>query len=569
MWEELKMNTSKGTALIASHLFDGKGGRHVVISPGSRNAPLIIAFQKQKGIICHVIPDERSAGFVALGISKSRKELVALVCTSGTALLNYLPAIAEAQMHNIPLVVFSADRPSHWIGQGIGQSIDQVNALGNFVNHTVHLDDYHNEEGWWFANRKINECLNFACHSKKGPVHINMAFDEPLYNQIDMDLPRRALRILNIVEPFEKKGSFSPSLIKNWLGAKKKMVLCGCLDVNPVLNEQLNELSQKHGVIILHETTSNLSISNGIGSIDTVLAMVGEDPEFIPDVLITLGKHVISKRIKSFLNHEALTEHWDVNPYGEVIDTFQSLTRTINSEPEEFFGQLLNEPKGDNDSFQRKWLVADQLSRNAHREYIENAPFSDLKVYETVLGIIPTGFHVEMANSAVIRYAQLFEKGNWKSFWTNRGTSGIEGSTSTAIGHCMSTGVKTVLITGDISFFYDSNAFWNEALPANFRIVLVNNSGGGIFRYIPGPSSVDHFERFFESTHKLNAKGIAETFDIEYTSANCEEDLNTRLAELFELSGNRPKLLEIFTPRELNDKVLNDYFKFISSKRPH
>lgn len=563
------MNTDKVTALIAAHLFSGKGGIHVVISPGSRNAPLIIAFQKQEEVMCHVIPDERSAGFVALGMAKARKELVALVCTSGTALLNYLPAIAEAQMHNIPLVVFSADRPSQWIGQGIGQSIDQVNALGNFVNHKVHLDDYHDADGWWFANRKINECLNTACHSNKGPVHINMAFEEPLYNQVEVELPRRALRLLHAEAPLKNKSLFSSNLIQSWLGAKKKMILCGCLEASPRLNEQLNELSQKHGVIILHETTSNLSISNGIGSIDTVLAMVGEDPEFMPDVLITIGKHVISKRIKSFFNHEALTQHWDVNPYGEVIDTFQSLTRTINSEPEEFFDQLLNESEGVNNSFQQKWLKVDQLSRNAHREYLDNAPFSDLKVYESMLSSIPNGFHVEMANSAVIRYAQLFEKGNWKSFWTNRGTSGIEGSASTAIGHCMSTGVNTVLITGDISFFYDSNAFWNEALPTNFRIILVNNSGGGIFRYIPGPTSVDHFERFFESTHKLNAKGIAETFDIEYTSANCEEDVKARLAELFELSGNRPRLLEIFTPRELNDKVLNDYFKFISSKRPY
>ncbi|MCB0480507.1 MAG: 2-succinyl-5-enolpyruvyl-6-hydroxy-3-cyclohexene-1-carboxylic-acid synthase [Flavobacteriales bacterium] len=558
------MNTNKISALILAKLFAKKGGKYVVISPGSRNAPLTIAFQKVKEITCLSIPDERSAGFVALGIAKSKNEMVGLVCTSGSALTNYFPAVIEADFQNIPIVVMSADRPEKWIDQGIGQSIYQKEIFGNYVKCFHHFDDgLVTDQNLWDMNRRINESFLKALSIPKGPVHLNLAYSEPLYDQVETSLPEGAFREIELQSQsriLEKRGY--DQLNEIWLKAERVLILCGVLAPSKKLLDLLTKMERLKGVVVLHETTSNLPPSLGIGSIDQALECLPSQMDFKPDLLITIGHHIVSKRVKSFLNDKSIHNHWQVSEGGEMVDTFQRLTAIIPTTPEDFFSGLLLESTTQT-TFQNKWFKVRDKAQAAHTSFIKQTEFSDLLSFQLLLGAVPTGFHLELANSSVIRYAQLFSDRKWDSCSSNRGASGIEGSTSTAIGHCLGSKKNTVLITGDISFFYDSNALWNHHIPNNFRIILINNSGGGIFRYIPGPQSVENFEEFFETQHQLSASGICQTHGVAYSSCDSVPSLKGELDSFFKDTRKGPSLLEVFTPRERNDKVLHEYFRFI------
>ena len=560
------MNTTKVSALICVELFYQKGGRTVVISPGSRNAPLTIAFQKNANIECIAIPDERSAGFFAMGLAKARDEKVALVCTSGTALLNYYPAIMEANFQGIPLIVISADRPESLIGQGVGQSIQQKEVFGDSVRKFVHINDELNSaEEAWYANRQINEAINASSGKNAGPIHINLGFSESLYLQDDVEPNTDFYRNIVVHTPASQLPAQTvKEIVSNWKSAKRKMILCGMLENPNELEEILTKLESNSDVVILHESTSNLSSNLGISTIDRVLQLVENDESCQPELLLTVGKHVISKRIKSFLKKAGIKKHWSIIENGETIDTFQSLSDIYEVSATHFLEPLtcvIEEKK----SYQEKWYGLRSQSILRHEHYLEKVDFSDLAAFSMVLSSISDTYHLELANSSVIRYAQLFPRGNWKSSSSNRGTSGIEGSTSTAVGYCLGSKQDTLLITGDVSFFYDSNGLWNDHVPSNFRIIVLNNGGGGIFRFIEGPSTVENHETFFESAHNLSVKGIAQTFGLDYSICDSEASLKNELPEFLSTGGDRPKILEVKTPRIENDKVLKSYFHYIAN----
>ena len=197
-----------------------------------------------------------------------------------------------------------------------------------------------------------------------------------------------------------------------------------------------------------------------------------------------------------------------------------------------------------------------------HSEYLDTIPLSDLKVFENILASLPNNCVVQSGNSSAIRYLQLFDVKSTLRIFCNRGTSGIDGSTSTAIGAASAVKEQTVLITGDLSFFYDSNALWNNYIPSSFRIILINNGGGGIFRILPGHKNTDNFDQFFETKHNLNAKSLCEMYGFQYMSTDTLSAMNKELASFYDESKS-PILLEIFTPRTTNDEVLINYFKNI------
>ena len=548
---------------LAQHVIEAckaKQIKHIVISPGSRNAPLTIGFANDPYFNCYSIVDERCAAFFALGIAQQRREPVAVVCTSGSALLNYYPAFSEAFYSNIPLVVISADRPSSKIDIGDGQTIRQVNVLANHSAYNANLsDETHSDKSNFY---ELNRALNTAIEEKL-PVHINVPFEEPLYLTTEEQYPFENI-VAEIKNPIINEDK-ATNFVKHWNSSAKKMVLVGVLTPNSVEYQYVEWLAKDPSVVVLTETTSNLHHSHFIPYIDKLLTYTEKDPTLKealrPDLLLTFGGLVVSKKIKQFLRsyqpayHYNVDLHKDYNSYFCLTDHFKA---DINTFLKEVTPKLMSVPS----TYQQQWLKVKNEIQQTHLEYINQIPFSDLKVYSEVFKSIPNDYIVQISNSSAIRYAQLMKAHpSWKVF-CNRGTSGIDGSMSTAIGAAVGSASPTVFITGDLSFFYDSNALWNKYIPQNFRVILLNNQGGGIFRILPGDKTDSNFEYFFETPHKLTAEHFCKMYNINYQSATNLTDLQRKIGEFYEKS-DVPKLLEVHTPRKINDKVLLKYFEFI------
>ncbi|MDA9126642.1 2-succinyl-5-enolpyruvyl-6-hydroxy-3-cyclohexene-1-carboxylic-acid synthase [Flavobacteriaceae bacterium] len=537
--------------------------QHIVISPGSRNAPLTIGFTNHDFFECYSIVDERSAGFFALGIAQQLQQAVVLVCTSGSALVNYYPAVTEAFYSRIPLVVISADRPAHLINIGDGQTIMQPHIFGAHILYEANLKQYLKKSFFNVVNKNdslIDKALHIAT-ANKGPVHINAPFPEPLYETVGEFLVQPEL-----IKIKKKTVSFSISNLdaKKWRSSKRKMVLVGVNPPKSVQEIYLKLIANDPSVIVLTETTSNLNHSNFFSSIDQLITPLDATnfDSLQPDLLITFGGMVVSKKIKTFLRSNPPKTHWHIDP---VIanDTFFCLTKYFKCTVNTFFAKLnLSSIPLPTSIYFETWNSIKMRRIQKHNEYVKSIPFSDFKVFDSVLSQIPNNYMVQSSNSSTIRYLQLFEINPSLTVFCNRGTSGIDGSTSTAIGAACVSQQPTVFITGDLSFFYDSNALWNNYIPLNFRIIIVNNRGGGIFRILPGNKNSENFSTFFETNHLLNAEPISKLFDLEYTSASSKEELDTALVDFYKQSS-RPKILEIFTPSSKNDQILLSYFDFI------
>lgn len=522
----------------------------VVISPGSRNAPLTIGFSNHKDFETLSIVDERCAAFFALGIAQQTLKPVALVCTSGSALLNYYPAIAEAYYSQIPLVVISADRPAHLIDIGDGQTIRQENVFKNHILYSANLKEFDAEN----SIKALSKAFSLL-RQVKGPIHINVPFNEPLYETVATMNDFRF-----IAEESDLQDTIDyENLASQWNSAKKKMILVGVHSPNAALEILLDKVADDPSVLVFTETTSNLYNKRFVNSIDNLIFNLTEE-EFTslqPDILLTFGGMIVSKKIKKFLREYSPKEHWHVNEL-RAFDTYQVLSKHLKIDSHSFFKHFCELVDYDNKStYESTWTHYKQRIREKHNHYIKTAPYSDLKVFEQVLKVIPDFSEVQFSNSAIIRYSQLFEMNSTITVFCNRGTSGIDGSTSTALGAAYATQKPTTLITGDLSFFYDSNALWNNYIPSDVRIVIINNSGGGIFKIIPGPKKSTAL-KYFETPHCLTAEHLCVMFGFEYSTAHNLKTLAEEVVGFYDKS-DKPKVLEVFTPSDLNDLVLKEY----------
>lgn len=532
-----------------------KGIQNIIISPGSRNAPLTIGFSNNPNFKCYSIADERCAAFFGLGMAQQTHEPVALICTSGSAVLNYYPAIAEAFYSQIPLVVISADRPQSKIDIGDGQTIRQENVFENHILYSANLDENASIEN----DAKICYAIDAAILSK-GPVHINAPFEEPLYETTEK------LSITSMVSKINKTENPTIDLsemIATWNKAQKKLILTGVNDPT-VLEEQIIQyLAQDPSVNVFTEVTSNLHHPTFISSIDTIITNFAE-AEFEalqPEILITFGGMVVSKRIKAFLRKYPATQHWHIDTL-RAYDTFGYLSHPIEMNPQEFFEQILSKAENVPSDYKKNIVAIKNEKQLKQNEFEQSVVFSDFKVYAHILPKLQPNSQLQISNSAAIRYAQLFNIDTSITVFCNRGTSGIDGSTSTAIGAAIGSQKQTTLITGDIGFLYDSNALWNQYIPKDFKIILINNGGGGIFRILPGHSEDEVFNTYFETEHCFTAEHLAKMYRLNYLMAHDQVSLDKNLEALMQ-HDEAPTILEIFTPTKLNDQILKDYFNFL------
>ena len=538
---------------------------HFICSPGSRNAPIVIALDEHPEIKTFIINDERSAGFYAIGMAQQLKSPVAVVCTSGSAMLNYYPAVAEAYYQCVPIVVISADRPKEWVNHGDGQTIVQNGVYKNHIRYEMEVPEKVNSINEIDCIKsKMNSAFHYCNTFWKGPIHFNIPISEPLYNTIEVDYFKSKLNFLKVHEGKIDLDLFS----EQWVSSKKKMILCGQLDKNIPLQNLLSEIAKDTSIVVLVENTSNLVDSNFVQCIDRMLNSIdeGQIQFYQPDFLVTIGGAIVSKRIKKFLRKANIKFHWKIGFEFPEMNTYRHLYKSIRCLPYTFFSSIMHK-NGliNNSTYGNVWKQNDYLIKDKLSDFYSKIEYSDLAVYEIILDYLPEDSIFHMGNSSVVRYCQLFDSIKSISYYSNRGTSGIDGSLSTACGASIIAKDKcNIVIIGDLSFFYDSNALWSRYLNQNLRIILINNGGGGIFKIIDGPSKTNQLDDFFVSKHQNKAKGICDAFDINYFQAYNIKEIENQMEEFYDLTdSNRPKLIEIFTPGNINHIVLRNFFETI------
>ena len=507
------MYSNKDNINILTSLLVAHGVRHAVVCPGSRNAPIVHNLNECPDITCYPVTDERSAGFYALGMAQRLKQPVAVCVTSGTALLNLSPAVAEAWYQHRPLVVISADRPPQWIDQLDGQTLPQSDALGRFVRKAVSLPEPQDAEQHWYCNRLINEALII----RNAPVHINVPVSEPLF-----DFSVEALPVERKIEwtPADISPAMLSHVTRMFLQAKRPMLISG-QPMNPGLDE--------------------------------AVMMIGDDECYVPDFVLYIGGSIVSKRVKHFLRKAR--ETWVVNETGEVSDTFMNLTHIVQGDGEAVADHirfmLVMEPH----PFVQMW---DELLAKVQEQALGYEPgysqMAAVKYFEASVGEAD----IHYANSSAIRLANSFAR---HPVWCNRGVNGIEGSLSTAAGFSVVSSDRVFCVIGDLSFFYDQNALWNQNLRGNLRILLLNNGRGGIFNMLSGLEQSPARDQMVAAAHHTSAEGVCSQNHIVYLRADGPHQLTQAVDALLNIESDRPVLLEVFTDPSADERTLRDYYK--------
>ncbi len=536
----------------------------IIISPGSRNGPLTHTFAGSGKFNCRNIVDERSAAYFAIGLAQAKQKPVVLVCSSGTASLNYAPGVAEAFYMNIPLIVLTADRPDYWTNQGESQCINQKNIYQDFTKKEVSLPLGESEKELWFAERLINECLNVNVSGTPGPIHINIPLEEPLHVIVDEHLP--TVKIISSTEISKEISEKELGNLTNEFNQAKKVLILACQQIpNPGLENLLIDFVENTGAVLLGEHLSNLNHSSFCNAVDLLMPSLLNDEieDFQPDLLISFGGQVVSKSIKQFLRKYKPDNHWHLSLSNEHFDTYQSLTKIINLDAADFFEQLLKSVNHKEKEYQQNWKNKEAEVIRLRNEFIQQIDFCDLKVFDQIRKFIPENSVLHLGNSSPVRYALINDQITNTHYFGNRGTAGIDGPLSTAVGFASESEKLNTIILGDLSFFYDSNALWNKYIGSNLRVIVINNRGGNIFSMIKGPSESPAFQEHFFTENKFKAEGIARTFELDYFKAENEDELNSALNDLFSPNQNKAALLEIFTDAEINTKQFRELFKYI------
>lgn len=554
--------------LLSRKIFD------IVLCPGSRNGPLIHTLTGCGQFDCRVIVDERSAGYFALGVSQANKKPVVIVCSSGTAAVNFAPAVAEAFYQKIPLIVVTADRPAYWIDQLENQCIHQKELYRNFIKQSCSLPLEESDNQLWSGARLINEILNTAVSDAPGPVHINIPLEEPLHRTVDAQLPD-----VKVIGAADTRINLSQTALAGVAEdidrADKILVLAGQSSANAALSRTLTLFVEKTGAVVAAEHLANLSMPSDCccACPELVLGSIshGDAAVFQPDLLITFGRHFVSKRIRQFLRTYKPDRHIHVDAGGGHMDTYQALTRVCAMSPERFFEQMAGmQIQKSSQDYTGIWKNREQQVLQIYEHYLAQAPFSDFTACACVLKAVPENSVLHLGNSSTVRYAVLNPGTQFNikgvTWLGNRGTSGIDGSVSTAVGYASCSSQINTLILGDLSFFYDSNGLWNKYLGENIRIILLNNGGGNIFSFVEdlaGRTGEDNqavFQNYFFAGHKAKAKGLASAFGLDYLQADSGSQLDKALGDLYNPGRIAPTLLEVFTNARTNTKVFKGLF---------
>lgn len=551
-----------------------QGVTQTVLCPGSRCAPLTLAFSRHPEITCRTFSDERSAAFIALGIARQMQNPVSLVCTSGSAAYNFAPAVAEAFFQQAPLLIFTADRPAEWIDQWDGQTIRQNNLFGAHVKKSFTLPaDYEHADARWFITRSINEAIQLSREFPQGPVHINVPLREPLYPAANETIGySKDLRVVETVSsPPALKATERDALFSQLTGFTKVLLVAGQQDYHEGLSKSVAKFCHTHHAALVGDVISNLhGLPNTVRYSDTFLGQCSEPVKqsLAPELLITFGKSVISKNLKLFLRKYKPQHHWHIQPHGVAADTFQSLTKVVHTLPESFFNSMTSESLSEKFDIQKKenylrlWEAEEHRTARTASRFFSESDGGEFVTLNALIASLPPRCNLHLANSMSVRYANfigLTAENKGVHVFSNRGTSGIDGCTSTAVGHSLSSEVPNILVTGDMAFFYDRNAFWHTYSLPNLHVIVLNNHGGVIFNLIDGPGHVPERNDYFITTQKLNASHLAAEFNFLYLKLDSSRKQKNLIKDFLVFEG-KTKILEVETTQEQAKKSF-DHFK--------
>ena len=558
-----KTNINILTSLLVRH-----GIRHAVVCPGSRNGAIIHNLNECPDISCHAVTDERSAAFYALGMAKALGTPVAVCVTSGTALLNVLPAVAEATYSHNGIVVISGDRPQAWIDQNDGQTIQQPDALGSFVARSVQLPEPKDDTERWYCNRLVNEALGEARGTARPSVHINVPISKPLFEFNTVQLPHE--RYIKFIPGAMNERKAYGDITSSFMEASRPMIVLGQTAPNEIADEDFRTVAE-YAVVIKEP----LAAGDSYQLADAAIKDAGCGEEYMPDMVIYMGGTLVSSRIRDFLRRDADAEIWEVSCDGRVHDVFMNTCGVIHATPGEMFAalalQIQNSAGGDDTdafslftdspaAYNNLWDgVLDKWQKRRDSYIPAYSQMAAVKCFEDCLAAYEEPFAVHYANSMAVRMADIYAQ---HYVYVNRGVNGIDGSVSTAAGHSVVSDDMVYCVTGDLSFFYDQNALWNGNLAGNLRILLVNNGGGGIFYRLPGLDQTPSRDKFIAGCHGVSAEGICQQNDIAYMAARNTDELQEMMPRLISGDSERPVLLEVFTDTDTDKKVLDNFYDF-------
>ena len=547
-----------------------------VLSPGSRSAALSLAFERHPDVKTTIALDERTGGFLALGMAQQTRKAVALVCTSGSAGYNYAPAVVEAFFQHIPLLVLTADRPPEWIGQQDGQTIYQHEIFGKHCKASyIFPVDVQHPDTEWYVNRILNEAILTAERYPQGPVHINIPIREPFYPTAEESFVFTSKRKMAVFAG-DKKLTVSQwhTLQDSWESAERILIVVGQHTPSIELTDILIRMSEEWHIPVVSEVIGNVRGEGIISHHDFILANTANS-EYVPDLLVTIGDSFISKNLKKYFRLRKPSQHWHVDANEAWIDTLQTLTNSIQVDPVYFFQTLFedldyqhftsgDEPTVDS-SFQANWLGANRAVRaRLHSFFCAQHEWNELRAVFLLLEQIPEYAQLQVANSLSVRYVNMFgsQLKETVEVFANRGTSGIDGCVSTAIGAAMVTDKPVYLLVGDVAFLYDRNGFLIENLPSNLKIILLNNSGGSIFRMIEGPRAQPELLRLFETQHAFTAERTAADANIGYWSTASWEEFTAHwpIFSAYPHCG----LLELHSNSETNQRIFDTMKRYIA-----
>jgi len=546
--------TDKNSILQLVALLKEHEVKNVVLCPGSRNSPIVHTLVSHSYFNCHSVTDERSAGFFAMGLALHGGKPAAIVCTSGTALLNIHPAVAEAFYQQIPLIVISADRPQGRIGQMDGQTVPQPHVFGSLVKKSVSLPEGNTEEDILYCNRLINEALLELNHHGKGPVHINVPLAEPLFSFTTPELPE--VRVITRYQGLNIYDRDYNQLIAKLNKYNRRLMVVGQMTLIYLFEKKISKLIYKHFAWLTEHLGNRTVPGMAIRNFDTLLYTLSEEEKekLKPELVITYGGHTVSKRLKKFLRTHPPKEHWHVSLDGEIIDQFGCLTTVIEIDPLEFIEKVAPLMENKPCPYPQVW---ETLSKNIPAPEFA---YSEMSAIGALIKSLPLSCSLHLGNSSPIRYAQLYTLPEEVEVLGNRGTSGIDGSLSTALGYAYTSDKINFIILGDLSFFYDMNALWNAHIRPNVRILLINNGGGEIFQAIPGFKMPEETQRYVTASHSTSAKGWALERNFQYTAVHNTDELTAALPGFAGLEANSPMLLEVFTDKAEDIRLLKEYY---------
>ncbi|MDY4644884.1 2-succinyl-5-enolpyruvyl-6-hydroxy-3-cyclohexene-1-carboxylic-acid synthase [Prevotella sp.] len=561
------MYSNKENVNILTSLLLEYGVSDAVVCPGSRNAPIVHNLSVCEAIRCRPVTDERSAAFYALGLAIATRRPTVVCVTSGSALLNVMPAVAEAAYQHVPLIVISADRPQQWIDQLDGQTIPQSDALGRFVRKAVQLPEPHNDEERWLCRRLVNEAMHLATCRQGAPVHINVPISEPLFEFDTEQLPQLS-RFNNIKRAAIKDASMD--MPEAFHDATRPMIVIGQLAHGTISHETIRSLSEKY--VVMSEPLSNPSymtihFDEAVRYIVSDNSSINDDEDdktaYYPDYVIYVGDTLVSKPARRFLRNAKAPSCLITPDAADIHDPLMTLTDIVECDSDSInalLASLCDAPDTDERCrFHDRWQsFLDACAAHADAYAPEYSQMATVKYFEEQLADLDIDICVHYANSSAVRLACIYAQ---HYVWCNRGVNGIEGSLSTAAGFSLATHDMTVCVIGDLSFFYDQNALWNSNLRGNLRIILLNNRGGGIFRQLPGLSDSPAADDLVMASHENTAQGICTQNDIGYMSAKNMDEMQIGIVTLLTRESERPMLLEVFTDSNDDVKALEKYFK--------